>query len=115
MTLENVIGTHQNAGVDKMVISSPVHYIKGLPDAEGFRGIQRWDEYSAEVAQRYPDETFCFATTVPGGGNHYVKELERAAIEMALTENQGDVLAAARQLKVGKSTLYRKIKEYNLR
>ena len=44
-----------------------------------------------------------------------LKELERAAIEMALAENQGDVLAAARQLRVGKSTLYRKIKEYNLR
>ena len=44
-----------------------------------------------------------------------LKELERAAIEMALRENQNDVLAASRQLQVGKSTLYRKIKEYNLR
>ena len=44
-----------------------------------------------------------------------LKELERAAIEMALRENQNDVLAASRQLQVGKSTLYRKIKEYNLK
>ncbi|MCZ6602904.1 MAG: sigma-54 dependent transcriptional regulator [Planctomycetota bacterium] len=44
-----------------------------------------------------------------------LKELERAAIEMALRENQNDVLAAAHQLQVGKSTLYRKIKEYKLR
>ena len=44
-----------------------------------------------------------------------LKELERAAIEMALRENKNDVLAAARQLEVGKSTLYRKIKEYGLR
>ncbi len=84
MTLENVINTHRNAGVDKMVVSRPVHYIKGLPDAEGFRGIQRWDEYSAEVGQKYPDETFCFATTVPGGGDQYVKELERSIKEYGL-------------------------------
>ena len=44
-----------------------------------------------------------------------LRDLERAAIEMALRENHNDVLAAARQLQVGKSTLYRKIKEFKLK
>ena len=84
MALDNVLDTHRSAGVDKFIVSNPVHYVKGKPDAEAFRGIQRWDEYSAEVAQKYPDETFCFATTVPGGGDHYLKELERAIKEYGL-------------------------------
>ena len=78
MALDNVLDTHRRAGVDKLVVSNPVHYIKGLPDTEALHGIQRWDEYSAEVAQRFPEETLCFATTVPGGGDDYLKELERA-------------------------------------
>ena len=84
MALDSVLETHRNAGVDKFVVSNPVHYIKGLPGTQALRGIQRWDEYSAEVAQRYPGETFCFATTVPGGGGDYLKELERAIKEYGL-------------------------------
>jgi aminocarboxymuconate-semialdehyde decarboxylase len=84
MALENVLDVHRDAGVDRMVVSNPVHYIKGLPDEQAFKGIQRWDEYSAEVAQRFPDETLCFATTVPGGGDHYLKELERAVTQYRL-------------------------------
>ena len=41
-----------------------------------------------------------------------LEELERRAIFRALRETAGDKLAAARRLGIGKTTLYRKLKEY---
>ena len=41
-----------------------------------------------------------------------LEELERRAIFRALRETAGDKLAAARLLGIGKTTLYRKLKEY---
>jgi DNA-binding NtrC family response regulator len=40
-------------------------------------------------------------------------ELERRAILRALRESGGDKLAAARLLGIGKTTLYRKLKQYD--
>jgi two-component system response regulator HydG len=41
-----------------------------------------------------------------------LEELERRAIMRALRETAGDKLAAARLLGIGKTTLYRKLKQY---
>ena len=41
-------------------------------------------------------------------------EIERRAILQALQESSGDKLAAARALRIGKTTLYRKLKQYQL-
>ncbi len=43
-----------------------------------------------------------------------LEELERRAILKTLRETSGDKLAAARMLGIGKTTLYRKLKQYNL-
>jgi two-component system response regulator HydG len=43
-----------------------------------------------------------------------LEELERRAIFRALRETRGDKLAAARLLGIGKTTLYRKLKEYEV-
>jgi len=42
-----------------------------------------------------------------------MEEVERRAILRALRESGGDKLAAARLLKIGKTTLYRKLKQYD--
>jgi predicted TIM-barrel fold metal-dependent hydrolase len=84
MALENVIETHTNAGISHMVVTNTAHYIKGKAPEEQFRLVQRWDEYSAEVHQQYPDCTIPFAVTVPGGGDHYLRELERAVTQYGL-------------------------------
>ena len=42
-----------------------------------------------------------------------LEELERRAILRALRETGGDKLAAARMLGIGKTTLYRKLKQYD--
>ena len=41
-----------------------------------------------------------------------LEEMERRAILRALRETSGDKLAAARLLGIGKTTLYRKLKQY---
>jgi DNA-binding NtrC family response regulator len=43
-----------------------------------------------------------------------LEELERRAILRTLRETSGDKLAAARILGIGKTTLYRKLKQYNV-
>ena len=43
-----------------------------------------------------------------------IEELERRAILHALRETGGDKLAAARMLGIGKTTLYRKLKQYQM-
>jgi aminocarboxymuconate-semialdehyde decarboxylase len=84
MTIENVLETHERAGIDRCVISNTVHYIKGKPEAEALRFIQRWDEYCAEIQQKHPDRTIGFASTVPGGGKPFLDELERAIRQYGL-------------------------------
>jgi DNA-binding NtrC family response regulator len=44
-----------------------------------------------------------------------LEELERRAILRTLRETGGDKLSAARMLGIGKTTLYRKLKQYNMR
>lgn len=41
-------------------------------------------------------------------------ELEKQAIEMALMKFQGNISIAAKKLKIGQATLYRKVKKYGL-
>jgi two-component system response regulator HydG len=43
-----------------------------------------------------------------------LEELERRAILRMLRETSGDKLAAARLLGIGKTTLYRKLKQYHM-
>ena len=43
-----------------------------------------------------------------------MEELERRAILRTLRETGGDKLAAARMLGIGKTTLYRKLKQYQM-
>ena len=44
-----------------------------------------------------------------------LEAFERKALLRALEETGGDKLAAARLLKIGKSTLYRKLKRYDIK
>jgi len=78
LTIENLLAIHDQAGVDKIVVSNTIHNVKGMSDADALRTIQRWDEYAAEIEQTYPDRCISFASTIPGGGPEYVCELERA-------------------------------------
>ena len=54
--------------------------------------------------------------TLPGGGGtQSLEDLEREAIVHAMENNQGNLSDVARQLGIGRSTLYRKLEQYGLR
>ena len=56
------------------------------------------------------------STTPPGGGGtRSLEDLEREAIVHAMENNQGNLSDVARQLGIGRSTLYRKLEQYGLR
>jgi transcriptional regulator of acetoin/glycerol metabolism len=46
--------------------------------------------------------------------NADLKEVEKIYIEEALKAEKGNVLKAAERLNIGKSTVYRKIKKFNI-
>jgi len=54
-------------------------------------------------------------STVPTDGVLKLDELEKRAIQLALEQYGGNLSDAARQLGIGRSTLYRKIDQYGLR
>ena len=54
-------------------------------------------------------------TPLGGGGTQSLEELEREAIVHAMENNQGNLSDVARQLGIGRSTLYRKLDQYGLR
>jgi two-component system response regulator HydG len=53
--------------------------------------------------------------SIPGGQITAIADLERDAILGAIAQLNGDRLMAARLLGIGKTTLYRKLKQYQLR
>ena len=55
------------------------------------------------------------ASTSENAGIVPIAELEKQAITRALEQLNGDKLMAARMLGIGKTTLYRKLKEYGVR
>jgi two-component system response regulator HydG len=61
----------------------------------------------ATVSRREPAEPTVMETPVVT-----LAELEKHAILTTLEQVKGDKLLAARLLKIGKTTLYRKLKEY---
>ena len=58
------------------------------------------------------NENYPVLDTAPSCGIVPLSELEKRAIMQAIEQVHGDKLAAARQLGIGKTTLYRKLKEY---
>ncbi len=48
---------------------------------------------------------------VPG---RTLEDIEKMAIERAIGDNGGNLLVAARELKISKATMYRKMKEYRI-
>ena len=61
-----------------------------------------------ETATLSPAATYGVASVIP------LTELERRAIMNALEYTKGDRAVAAHLLGIGRTTLYRKLKEYNL-
>ena len=84
MLLENVIETHHRTGVDITVASNASHYMRGKPENEELKAVQRWSDYAAEIQDKYKGMVYAFATILPCGGPAMIKETERAIRELGL-------------------------------
>ena len=84
LTIENLLEAHEKAGIDRCVVSNTIHYLKDKTNEESLSFLRRWNEYAAEIQQKYQDRIIVFTSTLPCGGTPFMKELERAVVEYGL-------------------------------
>lgn len=93
-TIENLLEAHETAGIERCVVSNTIHYLKEKTDEESLAFLRRWNEYAAEIQQKYKDRVIVFTSALPCGGAPFVKELERAVVEYGL---QGVLINSSHQ------------------
>ena len=84
LTIENLLEAHEKAGIERCVVSNTIHYLKDKTHEESLTFLRRWNEYAAEIQQKYKDRVIVFTSTLPCGGAPFMKELERAIVEYGL-------------------------------
>lgn len=78
MVIENVLRVNEEAGVDLIVISNPLHELKGKDRAYQLQIIKDLNRYFAEMQSKYSGKIVAMAGAVADGGDEFVKETERA-------------------------------------
>jgi aminocarboxymuconate-semialdehyde decarboxylase len=82
MTVDNAIEAHQLIGLDRTVISNAVHYIRHMDTVrETVGAIESSNRHLALCRDKHPDKFLFMATCIPGGGEEFLKELERSIKE----------------------------------
>ena len=101
--------------------SGPLLHTEDLPSALQNFMIQKKAQYlmvaaaaGAGDAGTVPSESATFVEPAPPPGVVPLAVLERRAIMSALEYTKGDRAVAAHLLGIGRTTLYRKLKEYDL-
>jgi aminocarboxymuconate-semialdehyde decarboxylase len=77
MTIENVLEAAKEGGVDRTVISNPGHELRHMDAGQQLATVRMINQYLASLAHKH-DNIYALATTVPYGGEPFLKELERA-------------------------------------
>jgi predicted TIM-barrel fold metal-dependent hydrolase len=93
-TIENLLEAHERAGIERCVVSNTIHYLKEKTDEESLAFLRRWNDYAAEIQQKYKDRIIVFTSTLPCGGTPFGKELERAIVDCGL---QGVLINSSHQ------------------
>jgi aminocarboxymuconate-semialdehyde decarboxylase len=94
LTIENLLEAHEKAGIDLCVVSNTIHYLKDKTAEESLKFLRRWNDYGAEIQQKYKDRVIVFTSTLPCGGPSFIKELERAVKDCGL---QGVLINSSHQ------------------
>jgi len=84
LTIEKLLEAHERTGIDLCVVSNTIHYLREKTAAESLAFLRRWNEYGAEIQQKYQGRIVVFSSTLPCGGEPFLKELERAIVEYGL-------------------------------
>ena len=80
MTIENVLEAAKAGGVDRTVISNPGHELRHMDGGQQLKTVRMINQYLTSLAHKH-DNIYALATTVPYGGEPFLKELERAVKE----------------------------------
>lgn len=84
MTVEAVLEAQDKAGIDMTVVSNPLHYLKSAPRDVTLTAIGESNRYLAELQDHHAGRIVALAASIPGGGDDYLKELERAVTQDGL-------------------------------
>jgi aminocarboxymuconate-semialdehyde decarboxylase len=84
LTIENLLEAHERAGIDLCVVSNTVHYLRDKNAEDSLAYLRRWNDYGAEMQQKYSGRIVVFTSTLPCGGAPFIKELERAIVQNGL-------------------------------
>ena len=109
--LSEPMPSEQRVGLD-----SSIPPPKPIPAVQHFNDFARLDQNAPKndlASPRKEDELDPVRVLVKRPMK--LSELERYAIEAALQRTGGNVTRAMRQLGIGRTTLYRKLKKYGLR
>ena len=79
-----MLEARERTGIDLCVVSNTIHYLREKTAAESLAFLRRWNEYGAEIQQKYQGRIVVFSSTLPCGGEPFLKELERAIVEYGL-------------------------------
>ncbi len=52
LSIDSLLACNADAGVDQVVVSNPLHYLRGSSMVECLDGVKRWTEYGAELKAR---------------------------------------------------------------
>ncbi len=77
-TIENVLALHDEVGLDVSIISSAAHYLREMTREEAVGALRESNEYLASLRDQHKDKVIAIATSIPGGGDKHLRELERA-------------------------------------
>src|SRR6516162_6114825 len=82
-TIENALQAAKIGGVDITVISNPLHNLRDMDRAQQLARCQRQNRFNAVQQAKYPS-IVGMASTVPYGGDAFLREFERAIKEDGL-------------------------------
>ena len=80
-TIENVLRLHDEVGLDWSVIWSPSHYLRSMELGDCHTALVASNRDFAKLRDAHGDKILFFATTVPGGGEDFLREVERTVTE----------------------------------
>ena len=83
-TIENALEAAKIGGVDITVISNPIHNLRDMDRKQQLERCQRQNRFNAECQNKYHGSIVGMASTVPYGGDEFLREFERAIKEDGL-------------------------------
>jgi predicted TIM-barrel fold metal-dependent hydrolase len=83
-TIENALEAAKIGGVDITVISNPIHNLRDMDPQQQFERCRRQNRFNAECQNNYHGSIVGMASTVPYGGDKFLREFERAIKEDGL-------------------------------